>query len=290
MNTPPAGHRWLLLLVGMLGCMPPSWGASAMLHPGRRPPKDEPTRPFEPLKLDGAGVRLEGWLFRAQGPVQRGTVVYLHGMGDSRRSSVGIAAHLVPRGFDVLAYDSRAHGQSEGSSCTYGVYEKQDLLRVLPTIAHRPIILFGVSLGAAVALQAAALSKDVAAVVSLSTFSDLRTVAHERAPFFASEGNISRAFQLAEAEAKFHVDEASPVAAAPQISAPVLLLHGAADDETPPAHSQRVYDALKSPRRLIMVPGAGHNDVLGPRVWPQIDGWLSATLGGGSISAAPVAH
>ena len=37
----------------------------------------------------------------------------------------------------------------------------------------------------------------------------------------------------------------------------VLVIHGADDTETPPAHSQRVYDALRGPKRLILVPGAG---------------------------------
>ena len=66
------------------------------------------------VELEGSGVHLEGWRFPAEGPVRRGTVVYLHGAGDSRRSSLGIADHFVPAGFDVLAYDSRGHGDSGG--------------------------------------------------------------------------------------------------------------------------------------------------------------------------------
>jgi hypothetical protein len=65
-----------------------------------------------------------------------------------------------------------------------------------------------------VALQAAAIDERVATVVATATFSDLRTVAFERAPFFASKGNIEGAFRLAEREAAFKVDEVSPLAAA----------------------------------------------------------------------------
>jgi pimeloyl-ACP methyl ester carboxylesterase len=260
------------------GCMPPAWGASALLHPGRRPPKEAPGRPFQALDLEGAGVRLKAWRFPAEGPVKRGTVVYLHGAGDSRRSSLRIAEHFVPAGFDVLAYDSRAHGESEGEACTYGVYEKQDLARVLAQVQARPIILFGISLGAGVALQAAAQNPDVAAVIAVATFSDLRTVARDRAPFFASKGNIERAFQIAEAEGKFRIDEASPVAAAPHIKVPALIIHGASDVDTPPAHSQRVYDSLGGPKQLIFVPGAGHNNALNGTVWRQLDQWLHTSL------------
>jgi pimeloyl-ACP methyl ester carboxylesterase len=273
-------RRLALLALLAASCMPPSWGASAMLHPGRRPPKQPPTRPFEVLELEGAGIHLKGWRFPGQGSVARGTVVYLHGLGDSRRSSLRIADHFVPEGFDVLAYDSRAHGESGGESCTYGVYEKQDLIRVLGKIEKRPIILLGLSLGAAVALQAAAETRDVSAVIAIATFSDLRTAANERAPFIASKHNVERAFQLAEAEAKFRVDDASPLAAAPHIKVPALIIHGASDDETPPAHSQRVYDSLGGPKQLIVVPGAGHNNALDATVWRQLDQWLRATLPG----------
>jgi uncharacterized protein len=197
---------------------------------------------------------------------------------------VRIAGHFVPAGWNVLAYDSRAHGESGGEACTFGAHEKQDLARVLATIEARPIVLLGSSLGAAVALQAAAQSSEIAAVISVATFSDLRTVARERAPFFASDGNIRDAFKIAEAEGRFRVDDASPVAAAPHIKAPVLIIHGAVDDETPPAHSQRVYDALRGPKQLIFVPGAGHNNVIGGQVWSQIDAWLERQL---SASPSP---
>jgi alpha-beta hydrolase superfamily lysophospholipase len=261
----------------LAGCMPPSWSAGALLHPGRRVAQHQPTRAFQAIELDGAGVHLKGWRYPAAGR-PRGTVVYLHGAGDNRGSSIRIADHFVPMGFDVLAYDSRAHGESEGTACTYGFYEKQDLARVLAHVEARPIILIGTSLGAAVALQTAAQNRLVAAVISVATFSDLRTVASERAPFFASRHEIEEAFRLAEAEAHFRVDEASPLAAAPAITAPVLIIHGAADSDTRPAHSQRVFDALRGPKRLIYVPGAGHNNALGQTVWPQIDDWLETSL------------
>ena len=71
-------------------------------------------------------MKLKGWWFHAR-PARARTVVYLHGVADNRGSSVGIADHFLARGFDVVAYDSRAHGESGGDACTYGFYEKQDL-------------------------------------------------------------------------------------------------------------------------------------------------------------------
>jgi alpha-beta hydrolase superfamily lysophospholipase len=267
-----------LLVVGVAGCMPPSWAANALLHPARQPVTQKPGPPFEAVQFDGAGVQLKGWWVRAPAP-KRGTVVYLHGVADNRGSSIGIAQHFLARGFDVIAYDSRAHGESGGDACTYGYYEKQDLKLVIDRIEARPVVVFGVSLGGAVALQAAADDARIAAVIAVSVFSDLRTVGTERAPFFASKGNIAEAFRMAEQEGKFRADDVSPMAAAVRIAAPVLLIHGDRDDQTPPAHSQRVFAALaEAKRRLVLVPGAGHGNALTADVWRRLDAWLQGQI------------
>ncbi len=234
--------------------------------------------PFDALEVEGEGVLLRGWWFHGVGQ-KRGTIVYLHGVGDNRGSSVGIAGHYTARGFDVIAYDSRAHGESQGDACTYGFYEKRDLGRVLARIEVKPIILFGSSLGAAVALQAAAEDRRVDAVVAVAPFSDLRTVATERAPFFASRGNIDEALRQAERSALFRVDDVSPVGAAARIRVPTMIVHGDHDTETPHAHSTRIFAALHEPKRLILVPGRGHHDSLTPEVWRAIDDWLAAVVG-----------
>jgi pimeloyl-ACP methyl ester carboxylesterase len=103
-------------------------------------------------------------------------------------------------------------------------------------------------------------------------------VATERAPFFFTAGVIDRAFRLAEEQARFQVDDVSPVQAAAHIKVPVLLVHGASDVDTPPAHSQRVFAALTGPKRLILVPGAAHNGSLRSEVWAAIEGWLDEVV------------
>lgn len=216
-------------------------------------------------------------MFRGAG-VSRGTVIYLHGSADNRTSGLYVAERYTARGFDVLLYDSRAHGESDGDSCTYGYYEKDDLRRAIDGVQKKPVVVIGVSLGGAVALQAAALDPRIATVVAVATFSDLRTVATERAPGFASEKNIDQALRLAESMAHFRVDDVSPVAIAKNIPVPVLLIHGENDHETLPAHSQRVFAALRGPKRLILVPGAGHNDALRADAWNAVDVWLDSVV------------
>ena len=273
----------LLLLLVVLFSQLPALGAGGLLHPARRTVDADPPAGCRNSTLAGDGVALAAWDCRAAG-VRRGTVVYLHGVADNRTSGAGVVARFTKLGFDVLAYDSRAHGESEGDACTYGYFEARDLQRVLEAVEVDPIVLIGVSLGAAVALQQAAGEPRVAAVIAAESFADLRSVAVERAPFFFTPGIIRRAFALAEQQADFVVDAVSPVLAATRIQVPVLLVHGVLDSETPADHSRRVFSALAGPKRLILVDGAGHNGSLRAEVWPEIDGWLDAVL---SPGAAP---
>jgi alpha-beta hydrolase superfamily lysophospholipase len=260
-------------------CMPPSWGANALLHPKRRTERKQPTRPFEAFEWQGDGVPLVGWWFHATPPGPRGTVVFLHGAGDNRGASVGVAEHFVPLGFDVVAYDSRAHGESGGDACTYGFYEKRDLGRVLDHLTRGPFVIMGASMGGSVALQAAVEDRRIAGVISVAAFAELRTAAIERAPFFASQGNIEDAFHLAETTARFRVDDVNPAALAPRIAVPVLLVHGDSDKETPYSHALRIFAGLEGPKRLITVPGGGHRG-LRPETWRQIEDWLVSLTGG----------
>jgi hypothetical protein len=254
----------------------PSIGANALLHPARRRVAIAAPDGCVTRTLEGDGVTLQGWSCDARTP--RGTIVYLHGVADNRASSVGLIQRFVPRGLRVVAFDSRGHGDSTGNACTYGYFERDDLRPILDTAPRGPIVLIGNSLGAAVALQEAAHDARVTAIVAIAPFSDLRTIATERAPFVFTRGTIDRAFALAETDAHFQVDAVSPVAAARSIVVPALLVHGEADVDTPPAHSARILAALAGPKRLMLVPGLHHNDALPADVWDEIERWIAVAL------------
>lgn len=263
-------------LAAGVACLPPEWGANAILRPMRRPLLRRTSLPHEAIAFrSDEGLLLKGWLFRSPAP-HRGLIVYLHGIADNRDSGIGVAQRFVPKGYDVLAYDSRAHGESEGAYCTYGFHEKRDVSRALDAVGADGAILFGSSLGAAVALQAAAAEPRVRGVIAQSPFSDLESIVRDRKPWIATGSEVEQALALAEQRGGFRRGEASPQAAARLVRVPVLLIHGANDRETRPAHSQRIYGALAGPRRLLLVPGAGHNDVLGrEEVWKEIEEWVA---------------
>jgi uncharacterized protein len=285
--------KWLRRILGALGTVllalvlaafaigfPPSWGAGALLHPARRPVGAPPALTKRDVVVQSGDVTLRGWLFPSSGVSRGTTVVYLHGSADNRDSGNWIAERLVPKGYDVLAYDGRAHGESTGDACTYGVLEKQDLRRALDQLGIQRFLLVGASLGAAVALQAAPDDPRVIGVVAASTFSDLETIARDRAPPTMREAQIREAFDLAGKQAAFRVADASPLRAASRITVPVLIVHGADDRETSPEHSRRVYAALSGPKTLRVVENAGHNGVLSI-IWPEVERWID------DVSARP---
>ena len=250
----------------------PAIGAGALLFPHRtfntRPVPDGCSE----RTFTGADVTLDGWECKTTLP-RRGTIIYLHGIADNRGSAIGTIGIFLPLGFDVIAYDARAHGSSQGKHCTYGFYEKRDVQHVIDQLGADEVVLVGHSLGGAIALQTAAVEPRVRAVIASATFSDLRTIATERA-FYLPSWSLGPAFARAEHLGRFDVDEASALKAAEQIGVPVLLLHGARDAETPPAHSERVFSALRGNKKLIIVPDSDHNNVLIQPVWKQIVDWL----------------
>jgi uncharacterized protein len=265
------------IALGIVVSQLPAYGAGALLYPSRHPNVTATPTACVDRKFTGEGVTLDGWFCASTAPEHQGTIVYLHGVADNRGSSLATIQIFTPLGFDVIAYDSRAHGTSDGERCTYGFFEKRDLQRVLDQLAIKDVVLIGHSLGGAVALQTAAIEPRVRAVVAASTFSDLRTIASERA-FGLPAWSLGPAFTRAEHDATFVVDEVSPMKAAAQLRVPVLLIHGADDRDTVPSHSQRVFEALHEPKQIIVVPNASHNDVLRPHVWDQIQTWLNSSL------------
>ena len=253
----------------------PSILAGAIMRPARVVHTQPPPAGCREREFEGAGVTLRGWSCDSAGTT-RGTLVSLHGVADNRRGAAGLVPRFARHGLAVVAYDSRAHGASGGEFCTYGFHEKEDLRRVVATLPPGPVILFGTSLGGAVALQAAAGEPRVTAVVAAETFSDLATVVRDRAPRITPDFLVRQAFGVAGNRADFDVEEVSPVRAAASIRVPVLLIHGAEDRDTGPDHSRRIHDALAGEKKLIVVPGAGHGQSLsGANVWSEIEAWVA---------------
>src|SRR5207244_11949273 len=130
------------------------------LHPLRMVPPRTPTAfglAFEDVHFTTAdGIRLGGWLVAC--PQARGNVIFCHGWGRNRGHVAGLLPTLHGLGLNVLAFDFRGHGDSEGHTSTFGHREVRDLAAAVAYVRGRfpgrPLFLVGISLGAAVSLQA----------------------------------------------------------------------------------------------------------------------------------------
>lgn len=218
------------------------------------------------------GYRLYGWFIDAE-KEYKGTIIYLHGVGDNKMSGLPLAKLFHDRGFNVVMYDSRAHGESEGKYCTFGYYEKYDVVKAIDwTIEHERVNgrvggrigVFGTSMGAAIAIQAAGIEHRIEAVVAEGCFTNLRTITVDyqkrllRLPWHFLR-NI--AIKRAEGMAKFRHHDVSPLKAVPGVRAPILFIHGTADTYIKYQYSQKLYAAANQPKELFLVDFANHTDV-----------------------------
>jgi alpha-beta hydrolase superfamily lysophospholipase len=226
--------------------------------------------PCENITLKTAeGIPLSCWFLPAPGP-SRATVICLHGVGESKIAYLPMARLLHDHGFNVFAYDARRHGDSGGTFCTYGFYEKHDTSMIITWLSGRsgpaggPIGLFGASMGAAVALQSAALDNRIRAVVAESSFASLRSVFDEyqkrmiKLPWHYLRNIVIKRSELM---AHYKANAVSPLDAVRSLHIPLLILHGMADTTIPPSYSEQIYAAANPPKELWLVPGARHDNM-----------------------------
>jgi competence protein ComEC len=262
------------------------WGAWSLVRPGQKagagPVEPSAWQPIEIQADDGARLR-GAWNPGATGR----TVILLHGFGEDRSALVGRAEALSRRGWGVALIDSRGRGASGGSWTTFGGREAGDVRRWLDALADRAgpgfvPVLWGRSMGAAVAIRAATEDPRIAALVLEAPYAELvesvRTwLRLSRIPGWLARPILRRAGRIA----GIALDRPSPVELAPRVSVPTLIVHGTDDRIAPMAEVQRLARAFPRPPELIDVPSARHTDVFdvgGEPLADQIAAFLDAAL------------
>lgn len=243
------------------------------------------------------GVELRGWKVHPAAPTGD-WVLLLHGVSDNRTGTLGYAEFLLRHGYSVVMMDSRAHGESGGNMATYGWKESYDTVAItnvlFATEKVRHLYALGVSMGAAIALQSAAVEPRIEAVVAEDPFANFREVSYDYAGLHLSpllgktlfRPAVMLAMHGVQKEGGFSPDDVSPEKAVAARAFPVLLICGTRDRTIPCRHAERIYRAARGEKSLWVVEGARHASALGQapaeyqrRVVTFFAAWSSRSVG-----------
>ena len=250
------------------------WGAGLILHPPAMSPMwvfpEQFGLRYEKVSFKTKdGLELKGWLLPSPKGDAR-TIIMCHGWGDNKGELLKQTYFLnETAGFNLLYFDFRSHGESEGQITTIGCLETVDfdaavawLRAARPALAARAGV-FGLSMGAAVSVAAFPRHPDLRCLVVESPFSDYRGVIrrwgwnHFTIPHFPLIDMVLWVLKLRVNDP--HVAAFNPVEAAHHIAPrPLFVIGGQNDDLMPEDDVRRVFNAALEPKQLWIVPGAYH--------------------------------
>ena len=236
----------------------------------------------EEVSIEAAEVELAGWYFDNPANGECG-LLFLHGFRGTRYHALNWARLFWERGCDVLAYDHRGHGDSTPAFHTYGYHEKEDAMAALDWLAghagleRSQIGVFGVSYGAATALQMAPLTPDIAFIGADSAYSDLEEIVRYQAgELFPTLAPLilPGALRVAEWRANFDVQAVAPERSIAETQVPVLLVHSLTDEYTFSTHSEDIYANSDQSRTILELTdwGAPHGRsiITDPAAYEQV--------------------
>jgi dipeptidyl aminopeptidase/acylaminoacyl peptidase len=213
-------------------------------------------------------MRISGWFFGSSGEPRGPAIILCHGVWTGRRECLPLALRFRAAGYNVLCFDFRAHGSSDGRFISVGHHETNDVIGAVHYLKQRPEVdparigVIGFSMGAAATIQAAARCTDIAAVVADSAYAAFVDAAKysfrvvTRVPHFPVA-------PIAMHWAKWimHVDASQmrPVDVIGRIAPrPIMVTHGMLDEIVPVNHAFTLFKAADEPKELWVVPGAHH--------------------------------
>lgn len=223
-----------------------------------------------------ADEQLEAWYIST--PQPRGIVLMFPGYAASKDMLLAPAAILHNLGYDALLVDFRGVGGSSGNDTSIGVREGVDVARAVAYAQqqwpHRPIILYGISMGSAAILRSIAHEGvQPSAIILESPFDRLLSTVQNR---FHTMG--VPAFPAAEAvvlwggvQHGMNGFAHNPATYAASVTCPTLLLHGENDPRVTAAQANAIFDNLGGPKQVVPVAGAGHELLIAadPQAWKQ---------------------
>ena len=193
------------------------------------------------------------WLPHASTAAEHSTVLYLHGNDGNLARELGRLRLLHGYGFAVFAIDYRGFGRSSGPFPSEAqVYDDAvaawNYLVDVQKIEPGRIVIYGHSLGAAVAAELALRRGAACAAVLESSFTSISDMAHLEYPWVPVDLLLDQ-----------HFDVLGNIA---RVKVPLVLVHGSADRRVPSVMSERLHAVAHAPKRVVLVDGGSHDDAV----------------------------
>jgi pimeloyl-ACP methyl ester carboxylesterase len=193
---------------------------------------------------------LHGWWLPADDATAP-PLLYLHGNGANIGANAEHAARLRRMGFSVLIVDYRGYGKSGGEFPSEAqVYQDAETAwKYLIEVLHanpRQVVIYGHSLGGAVAVDLALRHSEVTGLIVESTFTSMSEMAGTTYWMFPVNWLLHQRFDT--------------LGKVPRLQMPVLFIHGTADTIIPFTMTEKLFTAARGPKWLTLIPGGGHDN------------------------------
>ena len=229
------------------------------------------------------GVTLEAWSIHRNSP--KGVVVLFHGYADRKSSVLAEAGALLGEGWAPVLVDFRGSGGSSGETTSIGFFEARDVSAAVEFTRSRfpqkPLVIWGVSMGAAATLRAVGdLGTRADGLLLEAPFATLHSAVVNR---FHSLGlpalGIADLLVFWGGEQQgFDGFKHNPVDYAGRVHAPTLLMLGSRDDRVLMSEGRAIYDALRGEKQFEIFDGLRHESLVRGRreQWVRVvHGFLS---------------
>jgi len=212
------------------------------------------------------GVQLHAWFASVDTPIA--TLVISHGNAGNIANRNELMRRLLRTGFNILMYDYRGYGKSEGLPDEQGVYKDGraafDYVLTLQVVDPKRIVLWGTSLGGAVAIDVAT-QRPAAALILESTFSSAKDMARALYPFLPTRFFLRSQFNS--------IDKIR------NITIPVLSMHGSRDAIVPLALGKRLFNAANEQAVAFFLEGRLRFGDIAARIAEALDALGGAPAG-----------
>lgn len=240
----------------------------------------------EDVYIMSDSLRLHGKLFKNSGTKY---AIVCHGYTSKAKHMAGFVNKFHSLGYNVLAVDARAHGDSEGTKIGMGWVERFDVIEWIKYIISlepdAQIILHGVSMGASTVLMASGeeLPKNVKAIIAdcgyTSEWDEFRQEADVlHIPWFPV---LNASSAISKVRDGYDFKQASAVEQVKKSHIPTLFIHGSKDELVPYGMLNELYSAANCEKEILTIQGAGHalsSSVAPELYWNTVETFLKKHL------------